>query len=150
MKVCQELYSSQQQSKGRSQPNLFLSIEIILLDETEVCVEEQHQTDPPADALLSSLCSAQNQEVVSGADSTFKVCICHHRCVGRGGFCLSFLQTHEAVQHRQDSRMNFSMPWKGHAITYQCHFKVTLKAAHHDALSLFFTYHLYFQCLSKR
>lgn len=33
MKVCQEPYSSQEQSKGRSQPNFFLSIEIILLDE---------------------------------------------------------------------------------------------------------------------
>lgn len=71
MKVCQELYSSQQQSKGRSQPNVFLSIEIIFLDEKEVCEEKQHQTDPPVDALLSSLYSAQNQEMVSGADRIF-------------------------------------------------------------------------------
>lgn len=74
-----------------------------------------------------------------------------HRCVGRGGFCLSFLQIHEAPQHRQDLRTDFRMPWRGHAITYdQCHFKVTFKMPHTDALSLFFTYHPCFQSLSRR
>lgn len=48
-KVCQELYSSQQQTKGTSQPNFFLSTEIMLLDE-EVCEEKQNQA---VDALFT-------------------------------------------------------------------------------------------------
>lgn len=45
MKAWQELYSPQEQSKARSQPNFFHSTEIILLEETEVCEEKQHQSE---------------------------------------------------------------------------------------------------------
>lgn len=37
MKAWHELYSPQEQSKGRSQPNFCCSTEIILLEETEIC-----------------------------------------------------------------------------------------------------------------
>lgn len=74
MKAWQELYSSQEQSKGRSQPNVFHSTEIILLEETEVWEEKQHQTGlhsptPAHGRLIASFCPAQKQAEMSRADS---------------------------------------------------------------------------------
>lgn len=136
MKVCQELYSSQQLSKGRPQPNFFHSTEIILLDEKEVCEEKQYQAEPPADALLSPLCSAQNQEIMSKEQTAyFRSAFVIIGVLGEEASASLFSKLMSCIAQTA-LRNQFQ-----HATTYpQSHFKVTLMAAHTDALSLSFTF----------
>jgi len=159
MKAWQELYCPQEQSKGRSQPNFCHSTETILLEETEVRGEKQHQN-----GLCSPTCWRSSPSFILSRlkskqkcrDQTpyFRSAVVITGVLGEQASASLFskLMKPLGVHHRWDLGINFSMPRKDHATIY--HESVTPRwptnVAHTDALSLFFTYHLCFQCPSKR